>query len=100
MEYYNDIEKRVSDYGQEIIESGEGTLTVVSRIRSGYEIIRMLLDANATASEHPEHTNEQIRCAKVEYGTIATPWTPAPEDIVVKSELEALAKRVEALEGK
>ena len=35
---------------------------------------------------------------KVERGSTPTPWTPAPEDVVVRSELEELIKRVTALE--
>ena len=38
---------------------------------------------------------------KLERGTVTNPvWTPAPEDVVVRSELEALIERVAALETK
>ncbi len=42
-----------------------------------------------------------VQKIKLELGTVTNPiWTPAPEDVVVRSELEALIKRVAALEKK
>lgn len=46
------------------------------------------------------NTNNTIHRIKLERGTVTNPvWTPAPEDVVVRSELDALIKRVAALEA-
>lgn len=37
---------------------------------------------------------------KVERGTVATPWCPAPQDLVLKSDLDALKAEIEQLKQK
>lgn len=49
----------------------------------------------------PDSLEVYIKDFKIEPGINPNPqWTPAPEDVVVRSELEALIKRITALETK
>ncbi|MCF1615281.1 phage baseplate upper protein, partial [Tetragenococcus koreensis] len=44
-------------------------------------------------------TESSIEWAKLNHGTLSTPWTPAPEEIVIKSEIEQIKQAIIALGG-
>ncbi|GBD63785.1 BppU family phage baseplate upper protein [Tetragenococcus halophilus] len=73
-----------------------GRAIVTAKIPEGTSVIRI---AKYSKQEGRKEKTFAIRKIKLNYGTQATPWTPAPEDIVLKSEIEQIKQAITNLGG-
>lgn len=80
------------------VSNGEGFTYVTGIIPENCDNMILYVDANLTASTHPDNTVEQYRSLKLERGNKPTDWTVAPEDI--RSALDEKASQDELSEAK
>lgn len=72
---------------------------ICGQIKAWDDAVKILIYAGVPSSTAGNHI--RISHLKLEPGLVTDPvWTPAPEDVVVRSELDALIKRITALETK
>lgn len=78
--------------GAQTIAAGANGKSVITGVIPDTAVY-IQIDLNSTSREITIDTPARVKCVKLEYGEVATDWTPSPDEVIIGSTIELTESR-------